>query len=208
MSWVNRGPLICAAAVALVWAPGCNRAADRGGAVEQHSPAPAALAFDLEPLPSGDGSQQWIATYNSPGKVAKFRMDFGAAETLPGKTAAEPSVKSGEGSLLPEPGSDSSLLLADLQKVLQAKTVPAAPQAKTTVPFTYIYLAENLSRAGDGGFNANPPGNWTALKLIFGDGDRESEILMHLNASAKKGQFSMKDPRYGDLALSELAKAL
>jgi hypothetical protein len=33
------------------------------------------------------------------------------------------------------------------------------------------------------------------MKLIFGDGDRESEIFLHINASIKKGQFSMKDPR-------------
>src|ERR1039457_2735960 len=46
------------------------------------------------------------------------------------------------------------------------------------------------------------------MKLIFGDGDRESEIFLHINASIKKGQFSMKDPRFGDLALAELAKVL
>jgi hypothetical protein len=46
------------------------------------------------------------------------------------------------------------------------------------------------------------------LKLIFGDGDRESEIFLHINACIKKGQFSMKDPGYGDLALAELAKVL
>jgi hypothetical protein len=180
---------------------GCNRVAHRSVAVEQHvSP----VGFDLETLPSGDGSQQWIGTYNSPGKIARFRIDFGAPESTPGNAG----VKSGEGTLIPEPGSDSSVLLVDLQKALRARTAPKAPLTKTSVPFTYITIGDNLSQAPDGGFNANPPGNWTALKLIFGDGDRESEIFLHINASVKRGQFSMKNPGDGDLALAELAKVL
>ena len=196
-----RWPLICTAAVAFVLLPGCNRVADRGLAVEHHLLDEAPVGFDLEPLQSGDGSQQWIGIYNSSGRIARFRIDFGAAELTSG-------VKSGEGTLLPEPGSDSSVLLADLQKILRAKTAPRVPLSKTSIPFTYVNVGDNLSQAGGGGFSANPPGNWTALKLIFGDGDRESEIFLHINASSKKGQFSMKDPRYGDLALAELAKAL
>jgi hypothetical protein len=135
-------------------------------------------------------------------------MDFGAAESTPGKTAGDPAVKSGEGTLIPEPGSDSSALLADLQKALRASTAPRAPLTKTSVPFTYVNLGDNLSEADAGGFNASAPGNWTAMKLIFGDGDRVSEIFLHINASTKKGRFSMKDPGAGDLALAELAKAL
>jgi hypothetical protein len=199
---------MCPAAVALVLLPGCNQVTDRGLAVEHHLPDEASVGFDLEPLQSGDGSQQWIGIYNSAGKIARFRIDFGAAESTPGKAAGESAVKSGEGTLIPEPGSDSSVLLVDLQKALRAKTAPKAPLTKTSIPFTYVNVGDNLSQARSGGFNANPPGNWTALKLIFGDGDRESEIFVHINARIKKGQFSMKDPRYGDLALAELAKVL
>ena len=192
---------MCPAAVALVLLLGCSRVADRGLAVEHHLPDEASVGFDLEPLQSGDGSQQWIGIYNSPGRIAKFRIDFGAAESTSG-------VKSGEGTLMPEPGSDSSVLLVDLQKALRAKTAPKVPPTKTSIPFTYVNVGDNLSQARGGGFSVNPPGNWTALKLIFGEGDRESEIFLHINASIKKGQFSMKDPRYGDLALAELAKVL
>jgi hypothetical protein len=192
---------MCATAVALVLVLGCNRVADRNLAVEQHPSGAASVGFDLEPLPSGDGSRQWIGIYNSLGKTARFRIDFGPPESTRG-------VKSGEGTLIPEPGSDSSALLADLQKALRARTVSKAPVTKTSVPFTYVTIGDNLSQAPAGGFNANPHGNWTALKIIFGDGDRESEIFLHINASIKKGQFSMKDPGYGDLALAELAKVL
>ena len=200
--------LLCAAAVALVLSPGCNRVADRTVAVERHQPDEASVGFDLEPLQSDDGSQQWIGIYNSAGKIARFRIDFGAAESTPGKTAGDSGVKSGEGALIPEPGSDSSVLLVDLQKALRAKTAPRAPLTKTSIPFTYVNIGNNLSQARAGGFSANPPGNWTALKLIFGEGDRESEIFLNINAASQKGQFSMKDPGHGDWALAELAKVL
>src|SRR5260221_9423707 len=196
-----RWPMMCIAAVAFALLPGCNRVADRGLTVEQHLPEQASVWFDLEPLQSGDGSQQWIGIYNSPGRIARFRIDFGAAESTSG-------VKSGEGTLMPEPGSDSSVLLVDLQKALRAKTAPRVPPTKTSIPFTYVNVGDNLSQAGGGAFSANPPGNWTALKLIFGDGDRESQIFLHINSSLKKGQFSMKDARYGDLALAELPNVL
>src|SRR5258707_11569589 len=203
-----RWPTMCTAAVAFVLLQGCNRVADRSLVVEHHPSDEASVTFDLEPLQSGDGSRQWIGIYNSLGKIARFRIDFGAAESTPGKTAGDSGVKSGEGTLIPEPGSDSSVLLVDLQKALRARTAPKPPLTKTSIPFTYVNIGENLSQARTGGFNANPPGNWTALKLIFGEGDRESEIFLQINASIKKGQFSMKDPGYGDLALAELAKVL
>lgn len=120
-------------------------------------------------------------------------MDFGAAETTPGGSG----VQSGEGTLLPESGSDSSVLLADLREALRAKTAPIVPATRTSVPFTYVYVGDHLTQDNGGGFSATPPGNWTGMKLMFGDGDRESEILLYMNAGAKKGQFSMKDPRFG-----------
>src|SRR6266498_3437222 len=122
-----RWPVMYTAAVALLFVLACSRVADHSAAVEHHQSEEPSVAFDLEPLPSGDSSRQWIGIYNSPGKVARFKMDFGAPESTPGKTPGDPSVKSGEGTILPEPGSDSSALLADLQKALRARTAPKAP---------------------------------------------------------------------------------
>jgi hypothetical protein len=165
-----RWPASCTAAVALVLLPGCSRVADRSLAIEPRLSDETSVGFDLEPHQSGDGSRQWIGIYSSPGKIARFRIDFGAAETTPGKTAGDSGVKSGEGAMIPEPGSDASVLLVDLQKALRARTALKAPLTKTSIPFTYVNIGENLSQTRAGGFNANPPGNWTALKLIFGDG--------------------------------------
>lgn len=195
-------------AVALAFLAGCNRGADRASVVERPQPEVANVSFDLEPLPTSDRSQQWMGVYNSSGKIARFRMDFGAAESVPGKASGDPVLLSGEGTLLPETGSDASALLIDLQKALRAATAAKAPATKTSVPFTYVKIGEHLSPAPGGGFNTSPPGDWTGMKLTFGDGDRLSEIFLHINAVTKKAQFSMKDPKYGDLALAELAKAL
>src|SRR4051812_47710404 len=105
-----RWPAMCSAAFALVLLAGCNRGPERSLAVEQHLPEQASVGFDLEPLQSGEGSRQWIGVYNSGGKIARFRIDLGAMESTPGKTAGDSHVRSGEGTLLPEAGSDSSVL--------------------------------------------------------------------------------------------------
>jgi hypothetical protein len=42
----------------------------------------------------------------------------------------------------------------------------------------------------------------------FGEGDQESEVFLNIHPAIRKGQFSMKDPDYGDLVLKELAQVL
>jgi len=199
--------VIFSVAIALILG-GCSRRESRSAVAETHFPSDESVAFELEPVQGGDGSQQWIGTYASQGKVARFRMDFGPLESPPGKTAAESKIKFGEGTLIPEPASDSSVLLADLQKALHAKTRPRPAEKRTSVPFTYAKIGENLSQASGGGFSETPPGNWTALKLIFGSEDKEGEVFLNINSNIKKGQFSMKDTDYGDRVLAELAKVL
>jgi hypothetical protein len=188
-----------AAAVALVLLAGCSRVDDRSSVAEPYLPGDTAVAFDLEPLQS-DASQQWIGIYNSHGKVARFRIELG-----PAKSTADFSTTFGQGELIPEPGSDSSVLLADLQKMLQAKTVHQPPPKKTSVPFTYVNIGDNFSQVRGGELSGDSPGNWTAMKLFFGKVDREAQVFLDMNAKIKKGQFSIKD---GDLVLAELSKVL
>jgi hypothetical protein len=202
-----RRAIVWTAAVSFLLLDGCNRRQSGGPVLEPLLPDEASVGFELEPLQAGDGSQ-WIGTYASQGKIARFRVGFGPAKTIPGKTATDFDIKTGDGRFIPEAGSDSTVLLADLQKALQAKTHPVPAPTKTSVPFTYANLGDNLSQARGGGFNTTPPGNWTALKLFLGQGEQEAEVFLNINLKTKKGQFSMKDPDYGDLALVELAKVL
>ena len=105
-------------------------------------------------------------------------------------------------------GSDASVLLADLKQALEAKTIPTAPPRVKSLPFTFVNLGDGLSQISGGGFDANPPGNWTAMKIFMGEGAQESEVFLNINPVIKKGQFAIKDQDYGDLAISELAKVL
>lgn len=202
---------VCLAIFVMV-ALGCNRAnppatQPRAGDVEPGGSELNSIGFDLEPAKPGNGSSQWLATYASQGKTARFRIELGPAQGSE-KPASITNIKSGKGRFVAVPGSDASVLLADLKKALEAKAVPTRVQRSSTLPFTYAILGENQSQASGGGFNENPPGNWTAMKIFLGDGDEEAEVFLNLNPTIKKGQFSIKDPDYGDSLLKYLAKVL
>jgi len=114
----------------------------------------------------------------------------------------------GEGRFLAEPGSDATALLADLQKALGAKAIPSKIQRVKVLPFTFVNLGDNLSQAPGGGFNANPHGDWTAIKIFIGEGEQEAEVFVNFNPAIGKGQFSIKDADYGDIVLKQLATIL
>jgi hypothetical protein len=98
--------------------------------------------------------------------------------------------------------------LFDLKKALEAKTLPSKPRRLETLPFTFVNTGENLSQAANAGFNAEPPGNRTAIKIFIGEGEEEADLFLNINEVSRKGQFSMKDPDHGDLALARLAEVL
>jgi hypothetical protein len=118
------------------------------------------------------------------------------------------SVQSGKGRLVSVPGSDASVFLRDLKIALYARKLPSTNRRALSLPFSFAMFGENLSRSSGGGFSGKPVGGWTAIKLTFEDRDREGEVFLNLNPSLKKGEFSMKDPDFGDFVLEELAKVL
>ena len=91
---------------------------------------------------------------------------------------------------------------------IAAQALPSKARRLESLPFTFVNIGENLSQAANGGFNAEPPGNWTAIKIFIGEGEKEAELFLNINEVSGKGQFSTKDPDYGDLALAQLAKVL
>jgi hypothetical protein len=46
------------------------------------------------------------------------------------------------------------------------------------------------------------------MKIFIGEGDQEGDVFLNLNPVIKKGQFSIKDPDYGDIVLARLAQVL
>jgi hypothetical protein len=149
-----------------------------------------------------------MATYRAKGRTAKFRVEFGLPKPGGANDSKDFPIKVGEGRFVSERGSDASVLLVDLKKGLEAKTLPSKVQRLESIPFTFANIGENLSQAANGGFNTEPPGNWTAIKIFIGEGEKEAELFLNINQVTRKGQFSIKDSDYGDLALAQLAKVL
>jgi len=149
----------------------------------------------------------WLASHSAKGKTANFRIELEAPKRLEDNEAKPFDIHNGQGRFIAEPGSDASALLSDLKNVLEAKTLPEVQRAGT-LPFTFVSFGSHQSQAPAGGFNADPPGNWTPMKVFVGEGEQEGEFYLNLNPALKKGQFSIKDPDCGDIVLGQLAKVL
>jgi hypothetical protein len=200
----------CLLATLLLGTPACERytTAPQGRIAEAYVPDSGSVGFDIASFESVNGSLRMTANYTSQGRTAKFRVEFGTAKTVGAKDSKDFPMKVGAGRFVSVPGSDASVLLLDLKKALEAKALPSKARRLETLPFTFVNIGENLSQAADGGFNAQPPGNWTAIKIFIGEGEQEAELFLNINEVSRKGQFSIKDPDYGDLALAQLAKVL
>lgn len=175
---------------------------------EHYISVPGSLGFDIEPLPRDGSAERWIAAYVARGKTAKFRIELGPSKPLEDKESKDFDIQQGEGRFLAEPGSDASVLLADLKNALEAKKFPAKVQRARDLPFVFVSLGQNQSQDAGGGFNDQPSGHWTPIKLFIGEGQQEGEVFLNLNPVIKKGQFSIEDPDYGDIVLAHLARVL
>lgn len=165
---------------------------------EPGAPDEGSVSFDIEPV-GGAGIRQWLATYTGDGKSAKFRIEFGATRPSSG-------VLFGAGKFIAVPGSDASTFLRSLKTALGAKSLPSHTERVRELPFQLAVIGDNLSRASGGGFNAQPPGDWTATKIFLAGG--EAEVFLNTNTVLGKAEFSIKDPDDGDQVLAELAKVL
>jgi len=161
------------------------------------------LMFSLRPAdgPSSDNVKRYQTAYVADDKTARFDIEV---------TSARPSGQTPfaftKGKFIAVPNSDASGLLVALQKTLQAKTVPSNAVRVAELPFSAVILGDHVSHSPNGGFAVKPPGNWTTIKLFLEDGS--SEVFLNFNTVLGKGEFSMKDPEYGDGVLQELAKVL
>jgi hypothetical protein len=189
---------------------GCNLSPTRTQeqVAEHYISVPGSVGFDIEPLPRDGSAERWLATYVSKGKTAKFRIELGPSKPLEDKESKDFDIQQGEGRFLAEPGSDANVLLGDLKNALEAKKFPAKVQRARDLPFVFVSLGQNQSQDAGGGFNDQPPGHWTPIKLFIGEGEQEGEVFLNLNPVIKKGQFSIKDSEYGEIVLAHLARVL
>jgi hypothetical protein len=197
-------------AMFLLASSGCTGPAPtrQGRTAEAYLPDSGSVGFDIRPLKGQNGSIRLDATYESRGKLAKFAIEFGPTHNVESKDSKDFPMGTGQGRFLAEPGSDAASLLADLQKALEAKAIPANSHRVKELPFTYVNLGDNLSQAPGGGFNVSPAGGWTAIKIFIGEGEQEGEVFVNFNPAIRRGQFSIKDPDYGDVVLKQLGTVL
>ena len=206
---MNRIPALSCAVILSAVTVACNRPT-RGMqkyVSETYIPASGTVAFDIKSVPSTEG-YGWLATYQGQGKTAKFRIELSKARSVDDKESRSFDIKSGRGRFVAEPGSDASALLKELRTALEAKSLPAKVRRVSTLPFTFVTFGQHESQASDGGFSSNPPGNWAPMKIFIGEGEQEGEVFLNLNPVLSKGQFSIKDPDYGDIVLRQLASVL
>jgi hypothetical protein len=160
------------------------------------------LSFDLQGPESEEHSDATMfqATYRAEGKVARFDFEL---NTKP------PSADGlAFGRFIAVPGSDSSVLLRNLKKTLEAKKLPTKTERASELPFAFILLGNDLSHATDGGMSPDPRGHWTTMKLFIGHEKDDSEVFLNFNTILHKGEFSIKDAEYGDTLLRYLSKVL
>ena len=190
--------LLCALLIAL---PGCSKKAPEASPAESYSATPNAVAVDILPLQSMDGSARWLATYTSDYHTTKIEIDF-----LKAAEGTQAASDSGHGKLVSQTGSDPLPLLDALQKALEAHRRPSYAQKVYELAFTYVATGENQSRTPDGSFRSSPPGDWITTKIFLAND--QAEVYFNFNPVIHKAEFAMKDPHYGDKVLSELAKVL
>lgn len=191
---------LLAGSLLLVCLTGCQKSATQPTSTtvpaETYFTDPESLAFDISTIRP---DQEFIATYASGGKTARFWIQLDPAVPSPNANFAV-----AKGRFLPEKGSDAGVILADLAKVLEATKIPKNATRAESVSFEYVILSEKQSKTKESGFSDTPPGNWVLLKLFFGND--EGEVYLNLNSVLQKGEFSIKDSDYGNYLIAQMAK--
>ncbi|MFZ0580587.1 MAG: hypothetical protein WAN72_06885 [Candidatus Acidiferrales bacterium] len=210
MHMVRRYWITCVSVFPLVFGA-CSHAPESSvaNASEVDVPDAGSVSFDLAPVAGVTDSSQWIASYRSQGRIARFRIELGQQKPFEQQESPMPPVTTGVGQFVAEQDSDPSALLIDLQKALEAKEFPKRVEKVKALPFKYLNFGANLSHAPTGGgMFADPPGNWTSMKIFLGTKQQEADLFLNINPVTRKGEFAIKDPEYGDRVLAQLAKIL
>ncbi|MGO4157485.1 hypothetical protein [Cupriavidus sp. YAF13] len=188
--------------------------------------APNTVSFKIAEISSrtvGDLQEKtWMATHESWGSTAKFLISI--QMTQPNRDTNMPFSFS-KGSIAGVEGSDSRVLVQRLSAALMAREPKPMTDKVKLLPFGVAILGTGLSRtdgnvqvtigaspgkpAGNqiaGTFSSTPAGNWIATKMFLRGG--EGEVFLNLDPVGGVGEFSIKDPDYGDIVIEELSRVL
>jgi hypothetical protein len=167
---------------------------------------PPSLMFDIVPATGlvAGGVQRYQCTYEAQGKTARFRVEISEGAT----SHEQFPITSIDGKFVADKDSDDSVLLEDLKKILQAPRPALRSRKVSELLFNGVILGRNYGRDATSGYNAEPAGNWTVMKIFLPKGGDDGEVFLNINRIDGKGEFSIKDSDYGDYVLNALAKVL
>jgi len=178
-------------------------------AIDRNTPS-GSVFFNIKQLSDVDSPEAqvvtWLGTHDKDGKIARFKIEL----TLKTPKQGSPFTF-GAGAFIREEASDSSVLLKEIVRALEAKQMPSRASKTNKLSFTTAILGRSLSRGAGkdtlaGSFTSDPEGDWIAVKVFVAEG--EGEFFLNLNSKSGQGEFSIKDPEYGDVVVRELAKVL
>ncbi len=115
-----------------------------------------------------------------------------------------------KGAIIREPGANGTRFLMEIARAIEADgDVASQAERAERLDFSTAILGTSLTReAGDdiigGRFTSTKSGDWIAFKLFLADG--EGEVYLNVNPVIGEGEFTTKDPEYGEIVLRELAK--
>ena len=160
---------------------------------------------EVESKETPEGTQKaWRATSREGGEPFAFRLEM-LLKVPSGKLPVAFSM----GAIIREQAADGTRFLRDVARGIAAQSeVPTNTERHDRLDFSTAILGTSLSReAGDqligGKFSSSKPGNWMAFKLYLADG--EGEVYLNLDPVSGQGEFTTKDPEYGEVVLRELA---
>ena len=167
--------------------------------------------FNVKQESGTNGSIVLDATYAAGSRIAKFKILLKTGKQSGSGKPGDFNFIDGDGAFIAEPGSDASVLLANLKTALQATKFPKRVKRAERLNFTYVVLGQNQTRGPDGSFNGNSAGNWTAMKIFMPTTDPDEddcEVFLNFNPGSGQAEFSEKDVDYGNEVLAKLATVL
>src|SRR5215472_4456215 len=120
MRFKSSKSLVCAVGVLAVFGVGCESAPPPE---LPYAPAQGSVGFDIIQESGLAGPQKptrWLATHKSGSRTAQFRIELAS----PQSSTKPIGVSFGKGRFIAVAGSDSGVLIAELKKALEAKTLP------------------------------------------------------------------------------------
>jgi hypothetical protein len=153
------------------------------------SPDRSTVRFTVRVVSGSDQSLPltFDARYAATGSIAHFRVSLSKFSKLSVFSA-------GVVTLIAMPGSQPRAMLATLRRALEATRSPRRTTRTNRLSLDAVILGYNRATG------------WLTTKLFFGED--LGEVYLNLNRKLGLGEFSEKDPDYGNYVLSQLARVL